>query len=164
MTEEELLKLIDSYKGHIVKDGDDAFKEKMLIGLCLDIEQATRQAAVKSIFATANAVGDRLDVRRVLIEHDNRTMVGGVVIPHLDADVVADVLDEQNQAAIQASSVEVATVDPYPVFDILERLYDSGCSTKKQEGLWWLFDKDGNQMEAGRTFRGLCVNIVLAGL
>lgn len=55
-------------------------------------------------------------------------------------------------------------VDPYPVFDTLERLYDSGHYTKKQDGRWILFDKGGEGVASGETFRGLCVNIVLAGL
>lgn len=54
--------------------------------------------------------------------------------------------------------------DPYPVFDILERLYESGHYTKKQDGRWYLFDKGGDGIASGETFRGLCVNIVLAGL
>lgn len=55
-------------------------------------------------------------------------------------------------------------VDLYPVFDILERLYREGYYTSEQDGQWWLWRKDGEGIACGRTFRGLCVNIVLAGL
>ena len=78
MTEAELLKLVDSYKEHILNEdeGDAEFRERMLLGLCRDIEREARSSAVKAIFATASAVDERVDVRRVLVEHENRVMVG----------------------------------------------------------------------------------------
>jgi hypothetical protein len=56
----------------------------------------------------------------------------------------------------------VKPIDAYPIFDILERLYDSGHYTTKQDGRWILFDKGGEGVMSGETFRGLCVNIILA--
>jgi hypothetical protein len=52
----------------------------------------------------------------------------------------------------------------YPVFDSLQRLWASGHVTTEQNGQWWLFDEAGEGKSYGRTFRELCVNIVLAGL
>ena len=52
----------------------------------------------------------------------------------------------------------------FPVFDTLERLWKEGYETKEQDGRWWLFDKAGEGIASGNSFRGLCVNIVLAGL
>lgn len=52
----------------------------------------------------------------------------------------------------------------FPVFDTLERLYDSGHYVKKQDGMWHLFNKDGEGIACGQTFRALCVNVVLEGL
>ena len=54
--------------------------------------------------------------------------------------------------------------DVYPVFDTLQRLWCDGYVTKEQDGEWWLFRKDGEGIVSGGDFRGLCVNIVLAGL
>lgn len=54
--------------------------------------------------------------------------------------------------------------DIYPVFDILPRLWASGHVTKEQDGEWWLFRDDGEGLISGKDFRGLCVNIVLAGI
>lgn len=56
------------------------------------------------------------------------------------------------------------TTDPYPIFDILERLLSTGHEIKKQDDLWHLFRGDGEGLMTGRTFRELCVNIVLAGM
>jgi hypothetical protein len=57
-----------------------------------------------------------------------------------------------------------ASRELYPVFDILQRLWASGHKTVEQDGQWWLFDKSGEGKTCGRTFREMCVNIVLAGL
>ena len=52
----------------------------------------------------------------------------------------------------------------YPIFDVLPRLWAEGYSISEQEGRWWLWDKQGEGVTNGFTFRDLCVNIVLAGL
>lgn len=73
MSELELMALIDSYKDHILNEdeGDMEFRERMLRGLCRDVEREARRAAVKAIQATAHAVDERVNVRSVLIEHEN---------------------------------------------------------------------------------------------
>jgi len=68
-----------------------------------------------------------------------------------------------DQAALARAFIE-ARPDAYPIFDILPRLWASGHATKKQDGTWWLFRSDGEGLISGRTFRELCVNIVLAGV
>lgn len=50
-----------------------------------------------------------------------------------------------------------------PILDILPRLWAKGWKTVEQDGEWWLFGEDGEDIDRGRTFRELCVNIVLAG-
>jgi hypothetical protein len=52
----------------------------------------------------------------------------------------------------------------YPIFDILPRLWKEGYKTIEQDGRWWLFDKGGEGVISGETFKDLCVNIILAGL
>lgn len=54
--------------------------------------------------------------------------------------------------------------DVYPIFDVLPRLWAAGYKTKEQDGEWWLFRSDGEGICSGRDFRGLCVNIILAGI
>ena len=66
--------------------------------------------------------------------------------------------------AWQAWQQSMECCAPYPVFDILERLYRDGYYHNEQDGRWWLFDKNGDGVITGQTFRGLCVNIVLMGL
>lgn len=51
-----------------------------------------------------------------------------------------------------------------PIFDVLSRLWAEGYRTCEQDGNWHLFRKDGEGIAIGKTFRDLCVNIVLAGL
>jgi len=51
-----------------------------------------------------------------------------------------------------------------PIFDVLPRLWSDGYRTCEQDGNWHLFRKDGEGIATGKTFRDLCVNIVLAGL
>lgn len=51
----------------------------------------------------------------------------------------------------------------YPVFDRLEEILTDGGYIKKQGGMWWLFDADGNGLAAGDSIRGMCVNLVLGG-
>lgn len=51
-----------------------------------------------------------------------------------------------------------------PVLDLLPRLWETGHVTKEQDGQWWLFDKTGEGVIAGSSFRDLCLNIVLAGI
>jgi hypothetical protein len=51
-----------------------------------------------------------------------------------------------------------------PIFDVLPRLWAEGYKTREQEGEWHLFRKDGEGIAIGKTFRDLCVNILLAGL
>ena len=52
------------------------------------------------------------------------------------------------------------------IFDTLPRLCDKGYTIVPDEnGTWRLMDSDGvSIVTSGRTFRELCVNIVLAGL
>lgn len=52
----------------------------------------------------------------------------------------------------------------YPIFDILPRLWASGFKTVEQDGEWHLFEKGGDGLMTGKTFRELCVNIVLGGM
>lgn len=54
--------------------------------------------------------------------------------------------------------------DAYPIFDVLPRLWAEGYKTKEQDGEWWLFRADGEGVCGGSDFRGLCVNIILAGI
>ena len=49
----------------------------------------------------------------------------------------------------------------YPVFDILESLLHRGCSIQEQDGRWWIFDDTGEGVISGKTFREMCVNLVL---
>ena len=65
---------------------------------------------------------------------------------------------------VAVDEVPLKPINGYAIFDILERLYESGHSTLKSGGVWWLLDKDSEGVISGETFRGLCVNIVLAGL
>lgn len=51
-----------------------------------------------------------------------------------------------------------------PIFDVLPRLWSEGYRTCEQDGEWHLFRKDGEGIAIGKTFRDLCVNILLAGL
>lgn len=66
--------------------------------------------------------------------------------------------------AWQAWKGSMECCDPYPVFDILERLYAKGYYHSQQDGQWWLWAKGGDGICSGQTFRDLCVNIVLMGL
>lgn len=66
--------------------------------------------------------------------------------------------------AWQAWKESLSRCAQYPVFDILERLYASGYYHSQQDGRWWLWEKGGNGVCSGETFRDLCVNIVLMGL
>lgn len=51
-----------------------------------------------------------------------------------------------------------------PIFDVLPRLWATGHRIAEQDGEWCLFDKTGEGIAVGATFRRLCVNIILAGL
>lgn len=51
-----------------------------------------------------------------------------------------------------------------PILDVLPRLWGEGYRTCEQDGEWHLFRKDGEGIVLGKTFRDLCVNILLAGL
>ena len=51
-----------------------------------------------------------------------------------------------------------------PILGVLPRLWATGHKTVEQDGLWHLFDKDGEGIATGTTFRGLCVNILLMGI
>lgn len=52
----------------------------------------------------------------------------------------------------------------YQIFDILERLWVAGFETIHQDRRWHLFAPDGEGIISGKTFRELCVNIVLEGI
>jgi hypothetical protein len=41
-------------------------------------------------------------------------------------------------------------------FDILPRLLDIGCKIAKQDGEWWIFERGGNGVVSGKTFREMC--------
>lgn len=56
------------------------------------------------------------------------------------------------------------TDEMIPIFDVLQRLWSEGCTTREQDGEWHLFRQDGEGMAVGKTFRDLCVNILLAGI
>lgn len=56
------------------------------------------------------------------------------------------------------------TEEVLPIFDVLPRLWSAGYTTREQDGEWNLFRKDGEAITTGKTFRDLCVNILLAGL
>ena len=49
----------------------------------------------------------------------------------------------------------------YPIFDILPRLWASGHLTFEKDGEWILLDGFSEVVMTGKTFRELCVNIVL---
>jgi len=51
-----------------------------------------------------------------------------------------------------------------PIFDVLPRLWATGHRIVEQFELCHLLDKDGNGIVTGKTFRELCVNILLAGV
>ena len=51
--------------------------------------------------------------------------------------------------------------DLYPVFDILQELLHRGATIKEQDGRWHLFAKNGEGIISGRTFREMCVNLLL---
>ena len=70
---------------------------------------------------------------------------------------------EQLAAAIR-KGYESEKTDLFPVFDIIDRLWESGNYIKRQDGSLWLFDAKGEGVLCSGTFRGLCVNIILAGL
>ena len=54
--------------------------------------------------------------------------------------------------------------DPYPIFDILDRLYREGWRIELVSGVFMLFDNDSRKQTSGDSFRDLCTNIVLLGL
>ena len=54
--------------------------------------------------------------------------------------------------------------DPYPIFDILDRLYREGWAIECVSGVFMLFDNDSRKQVSGDSFRDLCANIVLMGL
>ena len=61
--------------------------------------------------------------------------------------------------------IELVDVDRVlPILDILPRLWATGHRVAEQDGEWVLFDKTGEGLAVGATFRALCVNIILAGL
>jgi hypothetical protein len=84
----------------------------------------------------------------------------------MDDTAVAEYIATDVQLAWEMFQVgrSQAEREMYPVFDILQRLWASGHKTVEQDAHWWLFDKAGEFKSCGRTFRELCVNIVLAGL
>lgn len=49
----------------------------------------------------------------------------------------------------------------YPIFEILPRLWSQGYVTVNRGELWRLCDAAGWEIVNGKTFRELCVNIVL---
>jgi len=60
--------------------------------------------------------------------------------------------------------IRLADIDEMlPILDILPRLWATGHKIVEQFELWHLLDKDGNVIVTGKTFRELCVNILLAG-
>lgn len=71
--------------------------------------------------------------------------------------------DKKNDGSEVADSLVDANTF-MPIFDVLERLWSDGYKTKKQDGRWWLFKPSGDGVVSGRSFRELCVNIILAGL
>ncbi len=60
--------------------------------------------------------------------------------------------------------IEFALESSFHIFDILPRLWANEHTTVEQDGEWWLFDRAGEGVISGKTFKKLCVNIVLAGI
>lgn len=54
--------------------------------------------------------------------------------------------------------------DPYPIFNILDRLYREGWTVEIECGVFRLLDNDRNRQASGDSYTDLCVNIVLMGL
>ena len=54
--------------------------------------------------------------------------------------------------------------DPYPIFDILDRLYREGWRIEIDCGVFRLLDDSRNRQASGDSFRDLCVNIICMGL
>lgn len=52
----------------------------------------------------------------------------------------------------------------YPIFDILPRLWASGHRTYERHNGEWVLASATKTLMAGKTFRELCVNIVLGGM
>lgn len=42
------------------------------------------------------------------------------------------------------------------LFDVLPRLLETGCKIVKQDGEWWIFEYDGEDVIKGKTFRDMC--------
>jgi hypothetical protein len=61
---------------------------------------------------------------------------------------------------------EEKQVELFPVFDTLDRLIRQGHRVIQpvSNGSFYLANADGQLLASGRSFRDLCVNIVLAGL
>jgi hypothetical protein len=72
MSDEALMALIESYKEHILDENEsEEFRNRMLVGLCRDIERETLRNAVRGMRAAVSAVDERIDVRSVLVAHEN---------------------------------------------------------------------------------------------
>jgi hypothetical protein len=61
---------------------------------------------------------------------------------------------------------EEKQIEMYPVFDTLDRLYRDGFKVIRnfRNGRFILMETGGKVVVTGKSFRDLCVNIVLAGL
>ena len=119
--------------------------------------------------AKINAVIDRAPARKTM---PNQTNVHGASVQSIVRRPMQYWYDPQRKAAwpfdghysgddklIKLTDTE----EMMPIFDILPRLLLAGHKLREQDGEWHLFRADGEGLAAGRTFRGLCVNIVLAG-
>ena len=47
-----------------------------------------------------------------------------------------------------------------PALDLLQARYEAGCEIKKQEGRWYLFDRDGGYVSSGDTVREMIINLI----
>jgi len=60
--------------------------------------------------------------------------------------------------------IEFALDSAFHVLDILPRLWAAGYTAVEQGEEWWLFAPTGDGVVSGKTFKKLCVNIVLEEL
>ena len=44
--------------------------------------------------------------------------------------------------------------------DLLQERLDKGDYLKKQDGQWWLFDKDGEGIASGKNIRDLALSLI----
>ena len=50
--------------------------------------------------------------------------------------------------------------DIISALDLLEEHLERGEYLKKQDGLWWIFDEDGEGVTSGRTLRDILISLI----